>query len=150
MEHQEISGLAMSNGGLQRPCKRRCGGCASPLERDRHINLIMSPLPQHKRLLKYITMPSRPRNSEDDSEEEDMIPPLRVPAFARRRCFFFLVWFWGSCMALPLSAAEADFGYEWAKTHRLCPDNGCDFWLTRRRRILFAWLITTLPGGDFA
>jgi uncharacterized protein (TIGR03790 family) len=38
--------------------------------------------------------------------------------FARRGCFFFLVWL-GFCMALPLSAAEADFGYEWAEPHRL-------------------------------
>jgi translation initiation factor IF-3 len=68
MEHQDL-GLAMVN----RASKDLANvGVADvpPRLSGRHINLIMSPLPQHKRLLKYNDAVSA-EDSEDDSEEED-------------------------------------------------------------------------------
>ena len=68
MEHQDL-GLAMVNRAAKDLVNVGVADVAPRLS-GRHINMIMSPLPQHKRILKHNDTVSA-EDSEDDSEEED-------------------------------------------------------------------------------
>lgn len=68
MEHQDL-GLAMVNRAAKDLTNVGVADVAPRLS-GRHINMIMSPLPQQKRVLKYNDTVST-EDSEDDSEEED-------------------------------------------------------------------------------